>query len=305
MAYALSFKTVRDKTTLYALIQDRETSLFWDEVNDAWVDTIDPNCEIALVEGSDKGVYTGSATFTPVNGGVYQISVFDSADAEYSMDTIEVYPSKTKTVLQVINAVQLELRMPLSAALTDNFAKIILAKMNTVLLTILPDRNIFDHLKVQGSFTINSTRPYYRLSPVNVDSVETIRYLRRPDLAYIERATDDVTFKTMADSYNASLAYGSPDFYRIAQRDGGFPILEFTPAPDVPYIVSYEVLKGAKELTAVGDYVPMPDVIKAGALMLMLQSQGRDASAEASIFEMALGRCATVGSNTNLGDFEV
>lgn len=305
MAYALSFKTIRDKATLYAIIQDRETSKFWDENTDTWVTEIVAGCNLALTESSDKGVYTGSATFTPVNGGVYQISVFDSADDDYQMDTIEVYPSKTKTVLQVVNDVQLELRMPLSSALTDNFAKIILAKMNTVLTTILPERNIFDHLKVQGSFTINSTRPFYRLSPVNVDSVDTIQYLRLPDMTFISKASDDATFKAHADSHNASLDYTAPEFYRIAQRDGGYPIIEVTPAPDVAYIVSYEIIKGAKELSTAAEYCPLPRVLKAGAHFLMLKSQGRDASVEAEIFERALGQAATIGANSHMGDFEV
>ncbi len=305
MAYELSYKTVRDKTTLYAVIQDKETSKFWDEVSDVWVDEITDACNLTLTESSEKGVYTGSATFTPVKGGIYQISVFDSADAEYSMDTIEVYPSKTKTVLEVINAVQLDLRLPQSASLADNFAKIILAKMNTVLQTLLPENNIFDHLKVQGSFTINSSRPLYRLTPVNVDFVETINFLRRPDLAYINKATDDIAFRTLADTYNASLSCASPDFYRIAQRDNGFPILEFTPAPDQAYIVSYEIIKSHKELTAVTDYVPLPDVVKAGALALMKQQQGRDASAELAIFEATMRRAGTHSSNSQIGDLEV
>lgn len=305
MAYALSYKTVRDKTTLYAVIEDRETSLFWDEVTDTWVDALVDGCNLPLTESADKGVYTGSATFIPVNGGVYQISVFDSADADYQMDTIEVSPSKTKTVLQIINAVQLELRLPQSAALTDNFARIILAKMNTVLTEILPDRNIFDHLKVQGSFTINSAKPFYRLNPVNVDGVESITYLRRPDMAFVTLANDDTKFKIMADSYNNSLTYSSPNYFRIAQRDGGFPILEFTPAPDVPYIISYEVIKTQKELTLATEYSPIPSVIKAGAHWLMLKSQGRDADIERGIFEIALGRASAIGANTIIGDIEV
>lgn len=306
MAYALSYKTVRAKTTLYANIQDKETSRFWDEVNDLWVADNTSICDLALTEsGSEPGVYTGSATFTPTNGGVYQISVFDSADADYSMDTIEVYPSKTKTVLQVINAIQLEMGLPQSAALTDNFAKIILANINKVLMDLLPLNNVFDHLKVQGSFTINSARPLYRLSPVNVDAIDGITFLRRPDMAYITKAKSDIEFRTMADSYNASLSYSAPDVYRIAQRDNGFPILEFTPAPDVAYIVSYEVIKSPKELTLVGEYVPLPRIVKAGAHMLTLQGRGRDATVEAGVFASALEVGSMAGANSQMGDFEV
>lgn len=305
MAYALSYKTVRDKTTLYAVIQDRETSLFWDEATDTWVDTLVGGCNLTLTESADKGVYTASATFTPVNGGVYQISVFDSADADYQMDTIEVYPSKTKTVLQIINAVQLELRMPQSAALTDNFARIILAKMNTVLTEILPDRNIWDHLKVQGSFTINTAKPFYRINPVNADGIQSLTFLRRPDLLFITKATSDENFKFVSDTANRSLDYAAPEFYRISQRDGEFPIVEFAPPPDQSYIISYEAVKTVKELTSVGEFVPNPNVVKAGALMLMLKSQGRDATTEEGIFEMALGRSASAGANTQMGDIEV
>lgn len=305
MAYALSFKTVRDKTTLYIVIQDKETSKFWDETSDVWVNAITDDCHLALTESADKGVYTGSATFTPVNGGLYQLSVFDSADTDYQMDTVERYSSKTKTVLQIINAVQLELRMPQSASLADSFANIILAKMNTVLTVMLPERNIFDHLKVQGSFTINSTRPLYRIAPVNVDFLDTITFLRLPNLRYISKASGDVEFRSAADNANASLTYAEPDLYRIAQRDYGLPVVEFTPQPDQAYIISYEGLKADKELTAVGEYVPKPEVIKAGALMLMRQDMGRDISVDAKVFEMAIDRCATVGANTNMGDIEV
>ncbi|MFA5027038.1 MAG: hypothetical protein WC713_04130, partial [Candidatus Methylomirabilota bacterium] len=120
MAYSLTYKATRGIATLYANIQDKETSLFWDEVNDLWVADNTSICDLALTESeSEPGVYTGSATFVPANGGVYQISVFDSADADYSMDTIEVYPSKTKTVKQVINAIQLEMGLPQSTALAD------------------------------------------------------------------------------------------------------------------------------------------------------------------------------------------
>jgi len=305
MAYALSYKTVRDKATLYAVIQDRETSLFWDEDTDTWVEDIVDGCNLALTESADKGVYTAEATFAPVNGGVYQISVYDSADAEYIMDTIEVYPSKTKTVLNIINAVQTELRMPNSAAITDTLSRLILAKMNTVLTVLLPQNNVFSHLKVQGSFTINSSRPFYRVNPVNVDFVDSITFLRKPDLSYINEANDDIHFRQMADAHNASLTYAAPVWYRISQRDHGFPIVEFTPAPDQAYIVSYEVLKAAKELTAATDYVPMPDVIKAGALMLMKKDMGRDATTDEGIYAVAMERASTVGANSNMKDFVV
>lgn len=306
MAYALSYKSVRDKTTLYATIQDRETNLFWDENTDTWVDTLVPGCYLTLTESSDKGVYTGSATFTPVNGGIYQISIFDSADADYQMDTIEVYPPKTDTVISVIQAVQQELRMPQSSAITDSLSKLILAKMNTVLLELLPDKNIYDHLKVQGSFTINTSRQFYRVNPVNVDGVDKIIYLRRPDDKFIDQAGSDVDFREKADTANRALNYNVPDIYRIFQRDNDFPIVEFNPPPDQSYIVSYEIQKTPKKLTLATEFVPKANVIKAGALMLMKHEQGRDVSMEAQIFQKAMERCVGNGANSYIeGDFKV
>ena len=305
MSYPLSYKGLRDKTTLYAIIQDRETSLFWDEVNDIWVAAITADCNLAFTEGADKGVYTATATFTPVNGGIYQITVNDSGDSDYSMDTVEVYPSKTKTVLQVIQAVQTDLRMPLSSAITDSLAKLILSKMNVVLLDLLPQNNIFDHLKVSGSFVIVNPKSLYRLAPVNVDFVDKINFLRLPDMAYISKAIDDIQFRSKADVYNASLSYGKPFLYRIAQRDSGFPIVELTPAPEEAMIVSYEILKGAKEMTAATEFVPLPRVIQAGALMLMKNSQGRDSNTEASLFQAALSTASNVSANSEMADVQV
>lgn len=306
MAYALNYKSVRDKTTLYAVIHDRETNLFWNEDTDLWVADLVDGCNLPLTESADKGVYTGSATFTPVYGGVYQISVFDSADADYQMDTIEVYPPKTDTVLAVVNAVQQELRMPQSAALTDSLARLILAKMNKVLLELLPDKNIYDHLKVQGSFTISTSRQFYRINPVNVDGVEKIVYLRRPDDVFIDKVGSDVEFREKADTANRALNYTVPDIYRIFQRDGDFPIVEFNPPPDQSYIISYEVQKSAKKLTLATDFVPKANVIQAGALMMMKHEQGRDITLDAQIFQKAMERCVENGANSYIeGDFKV
>jgi hypothetical protein len=112
---------------------------------------------------------------------------------------------------------------------------------------------------------------------VNVDSVDSIKFLKLPNLNEITKAADPVAFRELADGAIASPS--APELYQIAQRDNGYPILEFAPVPDGPYLISYEIYKAAKKLTLETEFVPKSDVIKAG--------------------------CATVGANTNFGDFEV
>jgi hypothetical protein len=305
MAYALSYKAPTGKATLYAIIQDLESGLYWDKVAKVWVSAVTTNCRHTLTEGSDKGFYTvSSADLTPGKGGMYKLFVYNSADTDYLITTTEIYPPKSKTVLEVINAIQTDMRMPLSAALTDSLAKIILSKMNTVLTVLLPQNNILDHLKVVGSFTIKSNRNLWRLCPVNVDAVDAILTLNKADEVPVERLSDE-DFKAIADGYTRLATYNQPLYYRIAQRDYGYPILEIAPAPDQAYTLYYEILKAPKELTAVTDYVPRPDVIKPGALMLVKQELGRDASVEQGIFGAAMERASTVESNTSFCDAEV
>ena len=301
MAYPLSYRAPTGKT-LKAVVKDLETGSFWDQTNSVWVAAETAACQIAFTEGS-AGFYTASGGLTPVQGGIYQLKVLDSNDTTYESLTTEVFTSATKTVLQVVNAIQLEMRLPQSSALTDNFAKIVLAKMNKILTIVLPESNVFEHLKVQGSFTINNQRALYRVNPVNAVALETINFIKRPDLTVVQRAADDMKFRHMADHYTQSGLFSAPRLYRIAQRDYGFPVLEFTPAPDKAYLLSYEGVKSAAELTLATDFVPLPAVVQAGAHMLYLQGLGRDATAETGIFNMALSRATTVSSNSMNGDF--
>src|SRR5665647_2891075 len=105
MAYPLTYRAPTGKT-LKAVIKDLETSLFWDQTNSVWVAAETAACQIAFTEGSDLGFYTGTGGLTPVKGGLYEIKVIDSADADYAVITKEVFSSLSKTVLQIVNAVQ-------------------------------------------------------------------------------------------------------------------------------------------------------------------------------------------------------
>lgn len=303
MAYPLTYKAPTGKT-LKAVIKDLETSLFWDQTNSVWVAVETAACQIPFTEGSDKGFYTGTGGITPTKGGIYEIKVIDSNDANYQVITKEIFSPKSKTVLEVVNSVQTELRLPSSATILDSMAKIILAKMNTILMVTLPDSNIFDHLKVEGSFTISSGRTIYRVSPINVDTMDRVTVLKDSDGKVIPQF-DDENFKALAQGYITSAVTGKPAGWRIANRDYGFPIIEFAPAPDATYAVSFEGVKAPKELTAATDYVINPLVIKNGALMMVKLELGRDASVDAGVLGTAIDRAGSAESNTVSGDFEV
>ena len=308
MAYALTVRAAVGKSTLYAQVTDKETGLVWDQTNSVWAALpTGTNANVALTESSDKGYYTGSAGLTPAPGGLYQISVLDSAVAAYLFTTLETYPSKTKTVLQVVNAVQQKLRMPQSAALNDSLALLILGKMNDVLLNLLPQKNVFDHLKTEGTFTLLQGLDYFRFAPANVVGIDRITRLQKAKLSHIH-IVDDQKLKSIKAQLNVNTAFqGEPSYARISSRDGGLPILELSCKPDTTYTVSYEAIKTAQELLASvpTGYVPLPDVVQAGALMLMKQEQGRDATAEAGIYGEALAHQATAGANSDMGDVEV
>lgn len=308
MAYALSVRAVTGKTTLYARITDKESGLMWNQTGSAWAANPGEDANIALTEdGAYKGYYAASAGITPVPGGIYKISVFDSSVTDYEFSTIENYSSRTKTVLEIINAVQLELGMPQSAAITDSLAKIILAKMNTVLLTLIPAEGILDHLKVEGSFTIHEGLDYVRFSPANVPGIDKILRLKKSNLNPLT-IIDSQKLKEIKEALEQTVGFeAEPEYARISGRDGGLPLLELSCKPDATYTVNYEAMKSAKELvaTAPTEFVPLSEAVRAGALMLMKIHQGRDSAVEAAAFSAAIGRATTVGSSGIDGDFQV
>jgi len=304
MAYPLAYRAPTGKT-LKAIIKDLETSLFWDEINSTWVAAVVAACRISFTEDSTyKGFYTASGGLTPVKGGLYDIFVIDTADSDYNTVTKEVYPPKSKTVLEIINAVQVDLGLPSSSALTDSMAKKILSKINAILMVIFPSENIFDHMRVDGHFTIDNERTLYRLAPVNVDTIDRIDGIRDEDgNTIVEKGYDE--FKSLALGFEAAETTGKPQYWRIANRDHGYPIVEFTPPPDDVYKVYYSAIKAPKELTAITEYVINPLVVQNGVLAMIKSGMGRDTSVESGIFKAALDRASSTESHANTGDFEV
>lgn len=306
MSYPLSYKTVTGKSGLYAVIQDYETQLYWDEVANAWVESITSDCYLTLTESSEKGVYTGSAAdLTVVNGGTYQITVFDSGDSDYQITTLITTPAKTETLLEVVNGVQRALRMPVSSGITDQLSLAIIQKVNDVLTTMLPGNSIYEHLKIKGSFATKSGTDLYRISPVNVSGISSIIYLRNPDLSFLRGPLSDSDFRALKDIYNAEFNYTMPTVFRIAGFDGGYPMVELFNNPDDTYIISFEAVRKLPKLTAATDYVFLPDVARLGATMMMKMDMGRDYKMESGLFAQALEVANSEQSNVSFGDVEV
>ena len=116
---------------------------------------------------------------------------------------------------------------------------------------------------------------------------------------------NDGAFRELADNYIKASTFSAPEAFRIAQRDYNLPFVEIAPIPDKVYTITCEVVKGIEKLTLATEYVPIPLVVKSGALMLMKQTQGRDASADAAIFGAAMERAGSIEANASFSDVEV
>lgn len=309
MGYALSYKSITGKTGLYALIQDKESGLYWDDVNSLWGDAINDDFKIAFTEhGTNKGYYSGSAdNLSPVKGGFYNISVFDDADAGYAMSSDDMIPPLTETLLQVVNGVQRACRFPVSTTLADSFSQSVVQKINDVMTLILPETGLLEHLKISGSFTTKIGQSLYRISPVNCEGINVLSYLRNPDGSFIEGAMDDIKFKALKDTQNMNIGAISqvPIAFRIAAMDSGYPIVEIAQTPSSQSIISFEAFKKPKKLSVATDYVMFPDAVRLGATMFAKMDLGRDANVERSLFSKALSQISTVDANSHLGDVEV
>ena len=309
MAYALSYKGITGNAGLYALIQDKESGLYWDDVNSVWGSNINDNFKIALAEhATNKGYYSGSAAnLTPVKGGLYNISIFDTADAGYAISSDEMVPPATETLLEVVNGVQRACRFPVSTALTDAFSASVVQKVNDVLALIIPEAGFLEHLKISGSFTTKVGQSIYRISPVNCEGISLLNYLRNPDGDFIEGPMDDMKFRQLKDTMNMNIGavYQVPVGFRIVSMDAGYPIVEIAQTPTDQSIISFEVIKKPKRITLATDYVPFPEAVRLGATMFAKMDLGRDSAVEQALFAKALSRTSTVDANTSLGDVEV
>ena len=299
MSYDITHRGLEGQSGLYARVKRKADGKWWDEVGDAWVSTATSDCDLALTEGS-AGVYTDTAGLTPAEGALYVVYVYDAADAlvKYAEDAYKPYG---KTALQLVNDVQVELRLPQSSVITDAHAKLVLAYINKTIRNFLGEDTVWDELKVRGGFMTVANIATYTLFPVNSNEVDIIRDLKIGTDPPIPIIADEVFREYKRVNTTAS----QPLIARLYGRVAGGVIIELAPTPDAAYQVDYELHEKPDRLVNTDD-VPLldPDTITLGAIMLARKGEGR--LSDGDVEEFNAKRSAQEGSQgaTSFGDVD-
>ncbi len=204
-------------------------------------------------------------------------------------------------VLEMIQEVQKELRLPQSTALTDAHAKLILSFLNKVQRNFMLEAVVWDELKIYNSFNTAADTATYLISIGGGAEIEVIRNLQISTNDPIEKLSDE-EFRTHK---RLNTTTGQPLKYRIYSRSAGDITVELSPVPDKLYAINYELLKKPVRLTGQND-IPIldADTIVLGAIMLARKEQGDDFQAELMAFQAKLGMQSDTQGESNWQDVE-
>ncbi len=299
--YAITYNGIEGLAGLTARVQRQADGKWWDAVAGAWVAAASSNCDIALAEtAGTPGEYSASPAFNPSAGGIYVISVYDSLGA-LVLSTDDVYRPESMTAMQIVNAVQRELRLPVSASINEAHAQLILSFANKVMLDILTEDISWDALKVSCSFMTVAGMPFYAIRPVNTKSVDVIKRLQIGTSEPLEKKSDD-SFREYQRQHTTA---AQPLVYRIYARAGGALIVEVCPTPDAAYRIDAEVLQKPEKLVNTDD-IPLLDVdtILVGTTAMAKAEQGTPSQADQSTFQAKLALQGSTNDESNWGDVE-
>lgn len=288
----ITYRDIEGQTGLYARLKRKADLKWWDEVNDTWDAAADADSNIALTESSTEGVYTGTANISPAEGGMYLIHVYNSGGTllwafEYT------YNPDQKTALEMVQAVQKELRMPQASAISESHAQLILSFINRVNRNLIAEGTVWDAMKLRGQVSFLDGINLYTFQPVNRSKVDVIQDIRIGTDPPLERLPDPDfrEFKRLNTSEE------QPTYYRNYARAGGALIIEVATTPDTTYLADFTMLLKPLELSEATD-VPLLDanMIVQGAIAIAKRESGLDASQDEQIFlSMLSGRTTTEG----------
>jgi len=298
--YAITHRGLEGQPGLYARVQRKADSYWWDEVGTAWIAAATTDCDLALTEG-DAGTYTASGSSSPSEGGLYIIYVYDSADAQI-VSTEDIYsPSRGKTALDMVKNVQKELRMPQAVTIAEAHASLILSFLNKT-QDIIMEAGVLDELKLSFSFNTVVGISAYTLYPSNTSKVDTLRHLQIGTSQPLVRYPDK-DFR--AYKRNQGTTQAQPLIYRIYGRAGRALVVELAATPDAIYTVDVELLQKPERLISGTDVSLLDgDVLELGAKYLALDNQGDSAGLDQSLFQAKLGLSMGTNSESNWGDVE-
>jgi|TARA_Y100000310_G_scaffold273647_1_gene289223 hypothetical protein len=301
LSYALTYYGKEGQSGLYARIKRVADSYWWDNNINAWESAADSDSNISLTETSGTvGEYTGTATsLSPSTGGLYEIYIYDSVGTLIISNT-EFYQSDRRTALEVVNAIQQELRFPESTAFTDAHAKLVLRFVNDALSFML-EKGQWDELKVKGSFVLPASTSIININPTNSRGLDAITHLQITTNEPLVLKNDEV-FRC---HQRTNTSEAQPLIYRHYGRAGSAVILEFSATPDQAYTVDFEGLLRQSLLAAITD-VPRidTDILILGGLYFLKRDQGDDYSDEQAAFLAKVEGHGSGHTNTNFGDLQ-
>lgn len=199
------------------------------------------------------------------------------------------------TILEIINEVQQQLRLPQSLNLDAAHAKLLLSYANEIQRTYMAPGFIWDQLKVYGTMPTVAGTSLYDVQLVNGQELDVIRNLQIPGSDLLIKLTDDDfrAYKT------ANTGHGQPMAYRIYGKSAdGVVTIEVAPTPDAIYNIGWECLRKPARLTLAADVPELDqDTLKLGIKWMVIKGQGRDASGELDAF------LARLNGNHGAGEF--
>ena len=202
------------------------------------------------------------------------------------------------TALDIVKAVQKELRLPQSADFTSAHALLILSYVNRVQRDTMATFCNWLELKRYKQFpTIVGATIY--LLPADTDELASIEYMA-VDTTEIVKSTQPEIFRAVKKTTPAQ-----PRFYRIRtlDRNMGNITVELNVPPDAIYTVDYESYIKPPLLVLETD-IPLldPATIIIGSILTAKQKQGQDVSFDLEVWKNNFSN--TAADNSLGGDAE-
>lgn len=204
------------------------------------------------------------------------------------------------TAMEIIHAVQTQLRLPKSAGMTDSHAALLLSFANKVQRDFMTEKTVWDALKVYSMFDTDAGTALCTISATGGRELDVIRSLQIGS-SPLSKITDS-DFRAM--KRGSQSAQGQPRWYRnYSRQSAGSVVVELLPEPDSAYPVSVEMTIKPPYLVQ-GSDVPLldSDTIIAGVLMLAREEQGDDFQAAMALFQVKLGLHSETHGESNWGD---
>ena len=206
------------------------------------------------------------------------------------------------TVLEIINEVQVKLRLPVSTALTTAHAKLLLAFINEVQRNYMLMDTVWDELKVYLSVNTVAGTAIYAVPAPSSGELDTIRSIQ---IAY----NDPLVMLSDGDFLShqrVNTTQAEPKKYRHRSRTAaGVITIEVSAVPDAVYAMDMECQIKPPRLT-LGSETPLldEDTIILGVAWLAKKDDGNDDREDFAAFQAMNSLRAGDKGNSNLGDVE-